>query len=463
MDCYKVLGIAENADQKEIKRAYFRLVRQFSPENDPDRFQEIRAAYEMLTSGEATEIIDSSLEFPTDLLAKQMRNFCREKIDAHEYKGAMAVAEEALERFGETEGFLYFLAYSQLHAGNTGKAVKNFERLVFLYPQKTGFQRELAMAYQERGYGNKAYQAFQMAYDSGCRDNEFLMRFSVCCSDRDQPEQGIRLLVELLSNLRPNLKEHMEEAMNAFYGMLTMGRAVSRELFSEVLGCFRDFIHSASPYLSEYEQEVMTLAAFFAKGAYDCIWDIFEVRKTLAEIKTYVSGDLAQEGWEIIEKLLEDCAIQEDERLSELMKRGYEAFVVAVEEVDSWMIRYMQLDTELCIMEEWPGIRSQVEIIREEYPCYYKMIHDFIQKLESTSNIEQLRERLQNDYDRREKNIGEGYYYREYPHRRRSKSEVRWDSDEGGTYVRSQPKIGRNDPCPCGSGKKYKNCCGKGK
>lgn len=27
--------------------------------------------------------------------------------------------------------------------------------------------------------------------------------------------------------------------------------------------------------------------------------------------------------------------------------------------------------------------------------------------------------------------------------------------------VTSQPKIGRNDPCPCGSGKKYKNCHGK--
>lgn len=23
------------------------------------------------------------------------------------------------------------------------------------------------------------------------------------------------------------------------------------------------------------------------------------------------------------------------------------------------------------------------------------------------------------------------------------------------------PKIGRNDKCPCGSGKKYKNCCGR--
>jgi preprotein translocase subunit SecA len=26
---------------------------------------------------------------------------------------------------------------------------------------------------------------------------------------------------------------------------------------------------------------------------------------------------------------------------------------------------------------------------------------------------------------------------------------------------RTQPKVGRNDPCPCGSGKKYKKCCGK--
>ena len=29
------------------------------------------------------------------------------------------------------------------------------------------------------------------------------------------------------------------------------------------------------------------------------------------------------------------------------------------------------------------------------------------------------------------------------------------------TVIRTAPKIGRNDPCPCGSGKKYKNCCGR--
>ena len=37
-----------------------------------------------------------------------------------------------------------------------------------------------------------------------------------------------------------------------------------------------------------------------------------------------------------------------------------------------------------------------------------------------------------------------------------------YDNDEiylPETFVRAEPKIGRNDPCPCGSGKKYKKCC----
>ncbi len=43
---------------------------------------------------------------------------------------------------------------------------------------------------------------------------------------------------------------------------------------------------------------------------------------------------------------------------------------------------------------------------------------------------------------------------------------VEWDGDYGydemflpETYVRAEPKVGRNDPCSCGSGKKYKKCC----
>lgn len=34
------------------------------------------------------------------------------------------------------------------------------------------------------------------------------------------------------------------------------------------------------------------------------------------------------------------------------------------------------------------------------------------------------------------------------------------EQKKSGTVVKG-PKVGRNDPCPCGSGKKYKQCCGR--
>ena len=45
------------------------------------------------------------------------------------------------------------------------------------------------------------------------------------------------------------------------------------------------------------------------------------------------------------------------------------------------------------------------------------------------------------------------------------KQDDRWLYVQGGaptagTVKRSSAKVGRNDPCPCGSGKKYKKCCG---
>ena len=35
------------------------------------------------------------------------------------------------------------------------------------------------------------------------------------------------------------------------------------------------------------------------------------------------------------------------------------------------------------------------------------------------------------------------------------------EQKNSGTIRHEEPKVGRNDPCPCGSGKKYKHCCGR--
>ena len=46
------------------------------------------------------------------------------------------------------------------------------------------------------------------------------------------------------------------------------------------------------------------------------------------------------------------------------------------------------------------------------------------------------------------------------------KHEGRWyyydyEAPTSDPVVREKPKVGRNAPCPCGSGKKYKKCCGR--
>lgn len=62
------------------------------------------------------------------------------------------------------------------------------------------------------------------------------------------------------------------------------------------------------------------------------------------------------------------------------------------------------------------------------------------------------------------------YKENEAIHRHHEKSQFtklngRWYFVDGeivppATRVNAAPKVGRNDPCPCGSGKKYKKCCG---
>jgi SEC-C motif-containing protein len=57
---------------------------------------------------------------------------------------------------------------------------------------------------------------------------------------------------------------------------------------------------------------------------------------------------------------------------------------------------------------------------------------------------------------------------KEHSHHERStfvRRDGRWYYEDGDTpksipVTRGGPKVGRNDPCPCGSGKKFKKCCG---
>lgn len=46
MNCWEILGIEPTKDKKEIKKAYARLLKQYHPEENPEEFKQIQAAYQ---------------------------------------------------------------------------------------------------------------------------------------------------------------------------------------------------------------------------------------------------------------------------------------------------------------------------------------------------------------------------------------------------------------------------------
>ncbi len=58
LDPYRVLDLERGASHDEIRRAYFRQVREHPPETDPEAFKAIRAAYEQLRSDERRAVTD---------------------------------------------------------------------------------------------------------------------------------------------------------------------------------------------------------------------------------------------------------------------------------------------------------------------------------------------------------------------------------------------------------------------
>lgn len=72
-DPYRVLSIDRRASDAEVKRAYFQLVRQFPPEREPEKFQQIRAAYERLRTPESRALIDLFLLQPPPALPGRRR------------------------------------------------------------------------------------------------------------------------------------------------------------------------------------------------------------------------------------------------------------------------------------------------------------------------------------------------------------------------------------------------------
>lgn len=263
--------------------------------------------------------------------------------------------------------------------------MKNFEKLVKLFPDKVVYRKELANSYMERGYGKKAYAAFEEAYAMGCREDEFLLLFSMCCGERENDRRAEEILLEMIRKERQSLRESVLDMIEAFTGLFVINaRSEGRNLLEAITG-FRKFIGDAAAYIKEYENELGEAAAAMLMA---CIIEegkiVPEAELIIEEVRSRIPDGLFDELLEEAISEAQNAALDGDERLSDTMRNGYAAFINAPEiyEDESQLVRFIQIDAMLCLLEEWPENRAEFDIIETDYPDFYKLIQGFKESLE---------------------------------------------------------------------------------
>jgi len=77
-------------------------------------------------------------------------------------------------------------------------------------------QKELAVAYTERGYTKKAYQACATAYELGCRDIDFILMYSWACSGSRQYNRIIEILLEVIRREKQWSRDEIIELLEIY-------------------------------------------------------------------------------------------------------------------------------------------------------------------------------------------------------------------------------------------------------
>ncbi|MCX5824345.1 MAG: preprotein translocase subunit SecA [Deltaproteobacteria bacterium] len=125
--------------------------------------------------------------------------------------------------------------------------------------------------------------------------------------------------------------------------------------------------------------------------------------------------------------------------------------VIMLQSIDAqWKENLLAMDH----LKEGIGLRGygQKDPVREYQKEGYDMFMDMILRIKEDS-VEKLclvQIRREEEVERIEEKQRQNYIM--------SRGE---DTPAGATVKREAAKVGRNDPCPCGSGKKYKKCCGR--
>lgn len=150
-DYYEILGVAKGADEREIKRAYFKLVRKYSPESQPEEFKRIRQAYEVLANAVSRKDYDGMTSFGDEIGARMKAGSAA--MERADYRTAQAEFKHVLVLQPQLAFARDLLGMAYLNAGQPREALVQFDMLVAQQPNNSVYHLHKGYAH----YGMQQY------------------------------------------------------------------------------------------------------------------------------------------------------------------------------------------------------------------------------------------------------------------------------------------------------------------
>jgi preprotein translocase subunit SecA len=212
---------------------------------------------------------------------------------------------------------------------------------------------------------------------------------------------------------------------------------------------------------------------YIPRGSMDEMWDISGLEAALQhefdvslDIKQWLIDDKSLHEETLREKLHEtlDRVIQDKEKLitPELMRRIEKQIMLDVLD-RHWKEHLVNMDhlRQGIHLRSFAAKNPKQEYKREAFDLFVQMLENI--KRDVVMFLYKVNIRTEEDIEiaeKKEKKQDMNFNHPAAPDSLNSSPATK----EGSTdkpFVRNQPKIGRNEPCPCGSGKKYKQCHGR--
>ncbi len=454
---YETLGLTLDASPEEIKKAYFRLVRKHSPEKDPEQFQKIREAYEALKDGPPAE--QDGFPLPDDPEALFYLNEGERWYQEADYAYAAKQFLKALDAVPDQPHILWRLSTALMDNENWQKAAKYLEQLARLFPENREVFSMIANAYHRRGWHKKALPAFERAYELGEKDCKFLNGFASARKANLENQAAARLYWEAIEHYKPENAD-LAYAFDAFYG------------YSETADFFKsaalNYLDTYAGFIKKYKRQIndaeeATVPIYFLIKNHPVILKDREVFTKTCSVLDQAAGygkEWAQYTF-ILGSILLQTALENDPRSLHQDWLLFSRTMPKEKTDDAKLMRYAKLDNMLCIIEDWEQLKTEYAIIRSDYPTLLRGYEEDFDRL-AAGEGEALFDKLKWEFDKLAAKYEGSEYQKRHPE---PKEKILYTTDgfDSTPYVRSGEKVGRNDPCPCGSGKKFKKCCmGKG-